>query len=165
MQMDSFHLRPMTLADVPLVAAWLVELPLMQRYHLSGERARQQFETALTQHDTLLVADVGDNNPACGFVWCLPKGGFGRSLYIRLIGVCAGCAGSGIGSALLDAAEQAAIAANSDLILLVSDFNTGAQRFYRRHGYTQVGALPAYVVPDVTELIYWKQLRKAVAAT
>jgi hypothetical protein len=39
---------------------------------------------------------------------------------------------------------------------LVSDFNHGAQRFYERHGYRRIGALPALVLPSVAELVYWK---------
>ena len=41
---------------------------------------------------------------------------------------------------------------------LVSDFNTDAQHFYERHGYVRAGALAGLVLPDVTELIYWKRL-------
>jgi hypothetical protein len=48
---------------------------------------------------------------------------------------------------------------SSDLFLLVADFNTDAQQFYQRRGYEQVGAIPAYVLPDVTELIYRKRVR------
>ena len=81
----------------------------------------------------------------------------GRSTYLRLLGVRADFHGAGLGAALLDAAEQAA-AHTRDMILLVSDFNHGAQRFYERQGYRQVGALPGYVLPDVTELIYRKRL-------
>ena len=33
------------------------------------------------------------------------------------------------------------------------------QRFYQRHGYAQVGALPSLVVDGIDELIYWKRLR------
>ncbi len=157
--MDAIRVRPMTVEDIPIVAAWMVETPLMQRYHLTIERARQQYETALAQHDIMLVADSGDQNPACGFAWCLPKGGFGRTVYLRLIGVKPDLARAGIGAALLTAAEQAALDLKSDLMLLVSDFNVDAQRFYQRQGYQQIGAIPGYVLPDVSELIYWKQLR------
>ncbi|MCA0455059.1 MAG: GNAT family N-acetyltransferase [Chloroflexi bacterium] len=162
--MSAIHVRPMTARDIPATAAWLVELPLMQRYNLTVERARQQFETALVQADILLVADVGGDS-ACGFVWCLPKGAFGRSVYLRLIGVRVDLSGAGVGAALLGAAEQAAVERKSDLVLLVSDFNTDAQRFYQRQGYTQAGALPGYVLPDVSELIYWKPLGRTAAAT
>jgi hypothetical protein len=41
----------------------------------------------------------------------------------------------------------------------VSDFNVDAHRFYEKHGYVKVGALPKLVRPDVDELIYWKRLR------
>ncbi len=157
--MNAIHVRTMVAADIPTLAAWTVQLPLMQRYNLSVDRAYQQFETALEQQDIALVADVDERDTACGFAWCLPKGAFGRSVYLRLIGVRPELSGLGIGAALLGAAEQAAISLKRDLILLVSDFNTDAQRFYQRQGYTQVGALPGYVLPDVAELIYWKQLR------
>jgi len=41
---------------------------------------------------------------------------------------------------------------------LCSDFNTDAQRYYEKHGYSRVGAIPDYVVPGITELIYRKRL-------
>ena len=43
------------------------------------------------------------------------------------------------------------------MFLLVSDFNTDAQQFYQRLGYRQVGKLDDYVVPGVSELIFWKR--------
>ena len=46
---------------------------------------------------------------------------------------------------------------SADVFLLVSDFNTTAQAFYRRLGYEQVGAIPGYVVPGITELIFRKR--------
>jgi ribosomal protein S18 acetylase RimI-like enzyme len=86
----------------------------------------------------------------------VPGGAFGRSEYLRLIGVRADCAARGLGAALLSEVE--ARATSRDLILLVSDFNEGAQRFYKRMGYAQIGAIPGYVLPDVTELIFRKLL-------
>jgi ribosomal protein S18 acetylase RimI-like enzyme len=156
--MYSTLIRPMIQADVPIIAAWLVTLPLYQRYQLTVERASAQLEKGLYNEDILLTADVSGQERACGFAWCIVGGGFGRSVYLRLIGVCPEMAGAGIGSALLDACEQAAVKVSSDLFLLVSDFNDKAQRFYERHGYQRIGAIPGYVLPDVTELIYWKRL-------
>ena len=139
--------------DIPVIAQWMVAMPLWQRYGVTESSARSQFTEALQRGDLLLV---GGEATACGFAWVMHGGAFGRSDYLRLIGVRADCAGQGIGAALLTEVE--ARARSRDLILLVSDFNEGAQRFYRRMGYDQIGAIPGYVLPDVTELIFRKQL-------
>jgi ribosomal protein S18 acetylase RimI-like enzyme len=156
--MNSLLIRPMTHDDVPTIAAWLVTIPLYQRYQLTAERASAQFEKALHSQDILLTADHSDHGRASGFAWCIVGGAFGRSVYLRLIGVRPENAKEGIGSALLDASEQAAREVSRDLFLLVSDFNHNAQHFYQKHGYRQLGGIPGYVLPDVTELIYWKRL-------
>ncbi len=149
----------MELDDVPPIIDWLITIPLWQRYRLTAEKARTQFERAFKQEDLLLVADLGQQNRACGFSWCMVSGAFGRSLYLRMIGVRQDCAGEGVGSVLLTYTEQIALTISEDLFLLTSDFNVDAQRFYRRHGYQQVGEIPGYVLPDVTELIFRKRLR------
>ncbi len=89
----------------------------------------------------------------------MPRGAFGRSPYLRLIGVRPDCTDLGIGAALLAAVEDQARAISNDVFLLVSDFNADAQRFYRRHGYEQIGAIPGYVLPDVTEFLMRKRLK------
>ncbi len=157
--MDSIRVRPMTSDDIPNVAAWMVQTPLWQRYQLTVERATQNFEKAFERSEVLLVADAGADNIGCGFAWCVPQGGFGRSMYLRLIGVRQERARAGVGAALLRGAEGAALKVGHELFLLVSDFNVDAQRFYQRQGYQQIGAIPGYVLPDVTELLYWKQLQ------
>ena len=151
--------RPLTVSDIPVVAGWIVATPLWQRYQLMESRARSGLESGLSRADILLVSDCDhENGRACGLAWCLREGAFGRSAYLRLLGVRAGYNGLGIGAALLDYAEQAAAKITRDMFLLVSDFNVGAQRFYQRQGYTRIGAIPGYVLPDVTELLYWKRL-------
>ena len=67
--------------------------------------------------------------------------------------------GRGVGAALLAAFEAAVASRSRHAFLLVSDFNRPAQAFYRRHGYAEVGRLPALVVPGIDELVYWKRLR------
>ena len=155
---ESISIRPMTADDISEVVNWLISLPLMQRYQLSADKARAQFEQALDKHDLLLVADLRQLDRVCGFAWCLVDGAFGRSVYLRLIGVRPDCTGTGVGSMLLEEAERTAREVCSDLFLLVSDFNKAAQRFYQRNGYQQIGAIPGYMLPDVTELIFWKRL-------
>jgi len=161
--MDAIHVRPMTRDDISLVAEWMVQTPLWQRYQLTVERASQNFENAFKHGEVLLVADAGADNIDCGFAWCVPQGGFGRSMYLRLIGVRKEQARAGVGTALLRTAEEAALKVGHELFLLVSDFNLDAQRFYQRQGYQQIGAIPGYVLPDVTELLYWKQLQPTSA--
>ncbi|MBA3868309.1 MAG: GNAT family N-acetyltransferase [Anaerolineae bacterium] len=161
--MDVIRVRPMTPDDIPAVATWMVQTPLWQRYQLTVERASKNFEGAFQRHEVLLVADAEADN--IGFALCVPQGGFGRSMYLRLIGVQKERARAGVGAALLRSAEDAALKISRELFLLVSDFNTDAQRFYQRQGYTQIGAIPGYVLPDVTELLYWKQLQHSKAIT
>jgi GNAT superfamily N-acetyltransferase len=150
-------IRPMIPADMPALAAWMVEAPLWKRYNLTVEKAVANFWAGLSRDEWLVVAE--SDSHAVGFAWAIPKGAFGRSPYLRLIGLHPGQVGAGLGTKLLDEIERMAAAVADDLFLLVSDFNEGAQRFYKRQGYEQIGAIPAYVVPDVTELIFRKRLR------
>ncbi len=156
-------IRPMVTADIPVITSWMVRVPLWQRYRVSQATLTRQFEEALQQHDILVVADDGPPDPACGFAWVLPRGAFGISAYLRLIGVRPDQTSKGIGAALLREAERLAAERSRDMFLLVSDFNTAAQRFYQRLGYQQVGRLPGYVLANVDELILWKRLRSAGA--
>ncbi len=156
---ETIVIRPMQATDIPPVVAWMVETPLWQRYGVTAAGATRNFERALAQGDWLLVGDIGDEQ-AIGFAWCAPTAGFGRSPYLRLIGVRRDMSGVGLGGALLRTIEATAMEQQADhLLLLVSDFNDTAQHFYRRLGYAQVGALPGYVLPDVAELIYYKRLK------
>jgi len=151
-------IRPMIAADIEPCAALMAEAPLWQRYGVTVASAAARFESALRDGGLLLVADDGAGKPL-GFVWVVLRGAFNRSGYIPLIGVDEGQRGGGIGQQLLAAAEdhlrQSAI---QDMFLLCSDFNGAAQRFYQREGYTQVGAIPDYVIPGITELIFHKRL-------
>lgn len=155
-------LRPMEQTDIPVVVAWMLATPLWQRYGLTEAGTRAGFERALADGDLLLVADLDEpEGRACGLAWCLRRGMFGRSAYLRILGVRGELAGRGLGAVLLDRAEAELSEATDTLFLLVSDFNAEAQRFYERQGYVRVGALPAYVLPDVTELLYCKRLRES----
>jgi ribosomal protein S18 acetylase RimI-like enzyme len=150
----SLTIRPMNLDDAPAVAAIMAGNVLWQRYGVTVDSAARRLQRGLAAGATLAVAEV--DGDVAGFVWWVAEGAFQRSGYIMLLGVAPGMHGQGIGRALLAHAEAALFAASSSIVLLVSDFNVEAQRFYQRHGYTQAGALPDYVLPGVSELIYYK---------
>lgn len=157
--MTAVIVRPMTHADIPAVVDWVVPSPLWQRYKLTEPQMFASLEQGLRESDILLVADTElANGQACGLAWCMLRGAFGRSAYLRLFGVRGDHTGRGIGVVLLRQTEQLVSQSSNALGLLVSDFNTSAQRFYQREGYAQIGAIPGYVLPDVTELLFWKRL-------
>jgi ribosomal protein S18 acetylase RimI-like enzyme len=158
-------LRPMQRSDVQAVAALVAATPLWQRHGVDQVAFAARLTRGLDDDATILVATAapcGEETAAhaeqiTGFVWYVVNGAFARSGYILSIGVGPDWRGQGIGHALMDAAEQALFAHANDIFLLVSDFNQAAQHFYATRGYVQVGALPDYVTPEITELILRKR--------
>ncbi|HEY3356386.1 MAG TPA: GNAT family N-acetyltransferase [Polyangia bacterium] len=143
--------------DVAPLAARLHGLPLLARYGVTEESLARDLGLALERGDGLLCA-AGPDGPV-GFAWFLTAGTFASGGYLRLIAVAPGQQGGALGSRLLDEVERRVAVRSRTMFLLVSDFNTGAQRFYARRGYRDAGALEAFVRPDVDERIYWKRLR------
>jgi ribosomal-protein-alanine N-acetyltransferase len=150
-------LRPIQLTDIVPLAQLMAASPLWQRYNVTETSAAQRLRTGLDQQAGIIVAEVAD--APVGFIWYVEKGAFNRSGYIMLIGVRADLQGQGLGRVLMQAAETALFAQVADVFLLVSDFNHTAQAFYRRLGYAQVGAIPDYVMPGITELLFHKHER------
>ena len=150
-------IRQMTSEDIEPLAAWIPIVPLWQRYGATAENVRGILNRAMAAGDLLLVADLPEQ-AAIGYALVVRDGAFNRSPYLRLIGVHPDHSGAGVGSGLLSRAEAEVSPKSRELFLLVSDFNTDAQRFYKRNGYEQIGAIPGYVVADVAELIFWKRL-------
>lgn len=145
-------IRAMTDADIGPIAAWMSALPLWQRYNQTVVSLRTALAAAPVD-DLLLV--FAQPHPV-GLAWCKPIGGFGRSPYLKWLAVDAAQQDRGIGVGLLNDLEGRLSTTYDDLFLLVSDFNQAAHRFYRHYGYICVGQLPGYVLPDVTEYLYWK---------
>lgn len=153
-----FELRPMQQEDIGQLARWVLDLPLWQRYQLTEAKLFAQLEAAIEQKDIVLV--LTEKRYPCAFLWCQPKAVFGRSSYLKLIGVAPSFQGQGLGLLLLNELELQVSKISQDIFLLVSDFNEAAQRFYLRQGFEKIGAIPAYVLPDVTEFIFRKHLAK-----
>ncbi len=156
MPAESPIVRPLEARDIPVCARIVADAPLWRRYGYGAERCAADLGAALEgRKDVLLCAELA--GAPVGLAWVLPRGTFGRSPYLKLIAVAAEHRGGGLGALLLTAAEEIGA---GELTLLVSDFNDQAQRFYLAHGYREVGALPDFVLPGVTERI----LRKAPPA-
>lgn len=149
--------RSLVPGDVPRLAAELSQLPLLQRYGRSEASLSADLGRALERGERLLLEE-SDGAPR-GICWLLTSGTFGMGGYLRLLAVVAGAHGQGVGATLLQAFEDEVAKVSRHAFLLVSDFNASAQRFYERHGYSRIGELPGLVLPDVAELVYWKQLR------
>jgi ribosomal protein S18 acetylase RimI-like enzyme len=149
-------IRPFVPSDSEGCAAIVNATPLWQRHGLSGESAAASMARAVQRDEHVIIADLGG---VSGFAWWMPRAAFGRSPYLRLIGVDPVRRSRGIGAALLAEFEAQARPLSRDCFLLVSDFNDGAQRFYEREGYIRVGAIPGFVLPDVAELVYRKVLK------
>jgi GNAT superfamily N-acetyltransferase len=148
------EVRPAEDRDLEALARVLAPLPLFTAYGLTAEKLRERFTTALSKHEGLLVATV-DGAPV-GVCWYLPRGAFGAAGYLRTLALADGHRGEGIGVQLLEAYERGCNSPPGGWFLLASDFNTGAHRFYERHGYRQVGELPGFAALHVNERIYWK---------
>lgn len=78
--------------------------------------------------------------------------------------------GRGVGRLLMEAAEEAAIAAGKTLLVLDTVTGSSADRLYRRLGWTEVGEIPDFALhPDGTPCpttVFYKRLRRVtVGAT
>ena len=92
----------------------------------------------------------------CGFLLLHPTGVAG-SPYIASIATSAAVRGQGVGSALLEAAEQWLPEA-CHMFLCVSSFNTRARQLYERSGYVKVGEFPDYAMAGASEILMHKRL-------
>jgi ribosomal protein S18 acetylase RimI-like enzyme len=147
-------IRPARPEDFPPLARALEQLPLFKRYGTTAAGFESSWTKALQAGEGLWVAERAEG--PVGLCWFLQRGAFGRGAYLRTIGIAEHAAGGGLGKQLLDAYERETAPAPGGWFLLVSDFNVGAQRFYARGGYQQVGRLDGFVLPGVAELLFWK---------
>ncbi len=146
--------RPARAEDLVPLAARLAPLELFVRYGMTAAKLAARWEDALRSTDGLLVAE--EEGAPVGICWFLRRGTFSSGAYLRTIAIAPGAHGRGLGLALLRAYEQGAGDPPGGWFLLASDFNTGAHRFYARHGYREVGRLPEFAAPGISEVIFWK---------
>ena len=155
------------------MAAALAPLPLF----IGSSAAELQARWSKWQADCFgLLAAFAGSNPI-GIALYQSRGTFAKGASLNLIALTASAQGQGLGSRMLAAFEAACSASRGGCFTLTSASNDAAQRFYRcaaacrlvavladlepgvpsrKNGYQQVGALPGFEKPGVTELICWK---------
>ncbi len=104
---------------------------------------------------TLYVAH--DRKRPCGFVLLHPKGVAG-SPYVRSIAVAPEFRDKGVGTRLLNFAEDLFCEKARYIFLCVSSFNPKARALYERQGYSEVGKLADYVIDGASEILMHKRL-------
>ena len=108
-----------------------------------------------------------DENGIAGFIILCMVGAFIG--YIQTVLVAPDRQGKGIGSHLVDFAEQRIFMDSPNAFLCVSSFNPNARRLYERLGYEYVGELTNYIVEGHSELLFrksrgsWSKFREAAA--
>ena len=112
-----------------------------------------------TCHDPefeVYIAHAGDM--PCGVMVLDPRGLAGAP-YIKSVAVTEESRNLRVDALLLAYTESVCRSRSRHLFLCVSSFNTAAQRFYKNHGFTQVGELPGYIIHSASELILHKSLQ------
>ena len=150
-------------SDIEACARIVVTDPLWRRYRLTLPRARRVLREAMGRRvgrsrDRAELAVATLDRSVVGFVLYHLHGTFHSSGYVRWIAVATQARGRGVGRALMRHAEAHIFRTGPNVFLTVSDFNRRAQSFYRTLGYRNVGAIPNYVIPGITELLYRKTI-------
>lgn len=89
-----------------------------------------------------------------GFAWYMEEGAFGRSGYVKSLGIREKYQDMGAGRQIMNYVERELGNTSPDVFLLVSAFNERAQRFYECRGYTRIGKISDYVEPGIDELLF-----------
>ena len=130
---------------------------IYERYFKEEGRMERVLRAGAERRDLYLA--VTDGGEIAGAMRIDPRGFCGLYAYLSLIGVRDAFRGRRVGAFLMDQFEaRARQAGGARAALMVSDFNTGAQAFYRARGYWLLGTLPQAARPDIDELVMLKDL-------
>jgi len=108
----------------------------------------------IVQDPTREVYVARDEEGLAGFLILCMTGAFVG--FIQTVLVHPDRRGQGIGSRLLEFAEQRILRESPNIFMCVSSFNHGARRLYERQGYKVVGELTNYIVEGYSEILLRK---------
>ena len=116
----------------------------------------RSFETslAIVRDPDREVYLARDADGIAGFLILCMTGAFVG--YIQTVCVDPRCRGRGLGSKLVEFAEERILRVSPNIFMCVSAFNEGARRLYERLGYTVVGELTDYIVQGQSEILLRK---------
>ena len=78
--------------------------------------------------------------------------------YIKSVCVSPAHRGQGIGSILMNHAEERVFSETPNVFLLVSDFNRGARKLYERLGYEEIGEFKDFITRGHSEVLMRKSI-------
>jgi ribosomal-protein-alanine N-acetyltransferase len=110
----------------------------------------------IVQDPTREVYVARDGQEIVGFVILCMTGAFVG--YIQTVCIHPDRRGQGLGSRLVDFAEQRILRESPNVFMCVSSFNHDARRLYERLGYQAVGELTDYIVRGHSEILLRKTL-------
>ena len=125
-----------------------------KRYFADRSYARRLVRTGIDKKE--IYVGIDSRGAMAGFYWASAAGMFCRFPYLRILAVKPLSRGVGVGKKLLRHFEENGFSRASKVFLAVSDFNTGAQRFYKRNGYMRVGTIPDLYKPGIAEILMVK---------
>jgi [ribosomal protein S18]-alanine N-acetyltransferase len=115
-----------------------------------------QASLAVVQDPSREVYVARDENGLAGFLILCMTGAFVG--YIQTVCIHPDRRGQGLGSKLVDFAEQRILAESPNVFMCVSSFNRDARRLYERLGYQVIGELTDYIVQGHSEILLRKSL-------
>lgn len=150
-------MRPLVNGDISSLSAWLAATPELAAYGYDEVSAVRALERAVKGSDFVVIAQDKKAKLLCGFVWVQAGAAFGKSGYLRLMGVHPRFRHKGVGTALLAEAEMFVGGVSNDMFVLVPAEGAAAKAFFERRGYQVTGELSGYRLAE-PELLYRKTL-------
>jgi len=111
---------------------------------------------AIVKDTTREVYVAGDAGQLLGFIIVNMRGAFVG--YIQIVCVDDHARGRGVGTRLIDFAEQRIFRDAPNVFLCVSSFNDRARALYERLGYEKVGELKNYLIDGASEFLMRKTI-------